>query len=135
MRRVLLILAALTLCAAPPSSRAADADARFAAAVAAAEADDHETAKRELDGLVEDGTLTQAQRDTVEERLLEARPHRGALCVEGVEGAALGEALDHPAIHPPGVDPLTEVEQVAVEALATGLDDRLDRALPHVLDP
>ena len=29
-----------------------------------------------LDGLVEDGTLTQAQRDTVEERLLEARPER-----------------------------------------------------------
>lgn len=29
-----------------------------------------------LDGLVEDGTLTQAQRDTVEERLLEARPDR-----------------------------------------------------------
>lgn len=29
-----------------------------------------------LDGLVEDGTLTQAQRDTVEERLLDARPER-----------------------------------------------------------
>ena len=46
-----------------------------------------------LDGLVEDGTLTQAQRDTVEERLREARPERRSGHFRGAFGR-LGGASD-----------------------------------------
>ena len=48
-----------------------------------------------LDGLVDDGTLTQAQRDTVEERLLEARPERRAGHMRGGFGRfGGGEVLE-----------------------------------------
>ena len=98
-----------------------------------------------LDGLVEDGTLTQAQRDTVEERLLEARPerrgghsHRGFGRFGG--GDILEElGLDAEAIRDGIADGLNlgeiaEANGSSAEALADALTEQAEERLDDAVE-
>ena len=68
------------------------------------------------------------------ERIVEAQQDLRRV-PEAVERADLGQRLQHLAVDQAQVDPGAEVGQRAeLAALLAGLDDRLDRALAHVLD-
>ncbi|MEM7285621.1 MAG: hypothetical protein AAF480_04650 [Actinomycetota bacterium] len=96
-----------------------------------------------LDGLVADGTLTQAQRDTVEERLREARPerhgHRGGFGRLGGGGEILeGLGLDSETVREGLADGLSlgeiaDANGSSADALADALveqaESRIDEAI------
>lgn len=101
-----------------------------------------------LDGLVEDGTLTQDQRDAVESALREARP-RGGHHRDGFgHHRGAGRLLDGEALEELGLDRATVREGLAdgldlgeiaeangssadalIDALTDRLDERLDQAV------
>ncbi len=53
---------------------------------------------------------------------------------EAVDGPSEDEVLDALAVDPPGIDPLAQIEEGAERTLAAGLQNRLDRGVPHALD-
>ncbi len=97
-----------------------------------------------LDGLVEDGTLTQAQRDTVEAALEEARPHanrgrghhRGGLGLNSEVLEELGldrETVREGLMSGSSLGDIAEANGSSVEALTDALvesfEERLDAAV------